>query len=82
MAAGKPMLYIGDKNSEIALCIEEYNLGWIVEPKETQVLKEQIESIYNQRDNLELIKKNVRNIAVNKFAKNIILERYYALFKA
>lgn len=81
MAAGKPMLYIGEETSEIALCIREYNLGWVVEPNNPQALKKQIEEIYIQRNGLDEIRKNARYVAENVFAKKIILEKYYDLFK-
>lgn len=81
MAAGKPILYIGEETSEIALCIKEYNLGWVVEPNNPLALKEQIEDIYAHRDSLDEIRKNARYVAENVFAKKIILEKYYELFK-
>jgi len=80
MAAGKPILYIGEENSEIALCIKEYNLGWVVEPNNPDALKKQIESIYVQRNDLDEIKRNARYVAEKVFAKKIVLEKYYELF--
>ena len=81
MASGTPMLYIGDKISEIALCIDEYHIGWVVEPHNPQMLKKQIEKIYAQRNNFETMKQNARNAADKVFAKNIILEEYFKLFQ-
>ena len=49
MASGKPMLFIGDRQSEIALCIEEYSLGWVVEPDNPKMLARMIEHIYSNR---------------------------------
>lgn len=80
MAAGKPILMIGDSNSEIALCVEEYQLGWVVEPGNPQVLKEALESIYEHRDALSSIKNNARCMADTLFAKEFILDKYYQLF--
>ena len=80
MAAGKPILYIGDENSEIALCIKEYSLGWVVVPDDPYALKDMIEYIYENRDNLDSIRNNARIIANTVFAKERILEEYYSLF--
>ena len=80
MAAGKPILYVGEADSEIALCIQEYNIGWVVEPNNPQALCDMIISIYEQRDNLEQIGKNARLVAETVYAKNIILEKYYSYF--
>lgn len=80
MAAGKPILYIGHEKSEIALCIKEYSLGWVVKPNDPLSLKLTIESIYNDRDVLSSIRNNARVVANTIFAKDNILEKYYTLF--
>lgn len=80
MATGKPILMVGDDRSEIALCIKEYELGWIVKPNDPDELKKTIEYIYMNRENLSYIKNNTRNAAEQIFAKDRILERYYSLF--
>lgn len=80
MAAGKPILYVGDENSEIALCIKEYTLGWVVNSNDPYTLKNMIDYIYANRDNLYSIQNNARTVAETVFAKKIILERYYSLF--
>ena len=79
MAAGKPILYIGDEKSEIALCIKEYNIGWLVKPNDPYSLKNAIENIYYNRDKLMFIQNNARLVADTVFAKERVLERYYAL---
>lgn len=81
MAAGKPILMIGEQQSEIALCVKEFDLGWVVEPNDPVALKETFESIYNQQGNLSSIKNNARCIADTVFAKDTILDRYYQLFQ-
>ncbi|MFR1081867.1 MAG: glycosyltransferase family 4 protein [Bacteroides cellulosilyticus] len=80
-AAGKPILYIGDDNSEIALCIKEFTLGWIVSPNDPHALKNMIEFIYDNRNNLSSIRNNARTVSDTIFAKDQILERYYTLLK-
>jgi glycosyltransferase involved in cell wall biosynthesis len=32
MAADKPILIIADPNSEISICVKEFNIGWVVKP--------------------------------------------------
>lgn len=80
MAAGKPILMIGHPDSEIALCVKEYNLGWVIEPNNPQSLQMAFESIYTERENLSSIKSNARVVADTIFAKETILDRYYQLF--
>jgi len=80
MAAGKPLLMIGDDRSEIAMCIKEYNLGWIVKPNDPESLKSTIETIYNSKNELNIIANNSRTVAESVFSKSRILEKYYRLF--
>lgn len=81
MATGKPILFIGDKKSEIALCIKEYSLGWIVESGNPKMLVQMIEHIYANRENLSTMQHNAKIMADTIFAKERILEKYYRLLK-
>lgn len=79
MASGRPILYVGEATSEIALCVKEYGMGWVVEPDNPQKLAEKMEEIYRSRDLLDSMKGNARKVAETVFAKNVLLEKYYAL---
>lgn len=79
MAAGKPILYVGEKKSEIALCVEEYKMGWVVEPDNPGALANAIQEIVVDMDKYLCMKANARKAAENFFAKDIILEKYYSL---
>lgn len=81
MAAGKPILLVADKKSEIARCIEEYNIGWVVEPNCPKALKQAFEKACNEKESFESMKNNARKIAEDVFAKELILEKYYQLLK-
>ena len=82
MAAGKPILYIGDKTSEIALCIQEYEIGWIVEPNNPQILYETMLSIISiPQEEIISIQKKSRWVAENVFSKSVVLSRYDKLFE-
>ena len=77
LAAGKPIFYIGDRRSEIALLIKENNIGYSFEPTQ----KEQICSFLNNfgREDVEdiLIKSgNARNLAKQYFSKDTILSKF------
>lgn len=82
MAAGKPILYIGDKTSEIALCIQEYEIGWIVELNNPQILYETMLSIISiPQEEIISIQKKSRWVAENVFSKSVVLSRYDKLFE-
>ena len=76
MAAGRPILYIGERDSEIALCIKKYSIGWIVEPNNPDALANQIELILKERRTITEMGIRAREVAVTIFGKKLILEQY------
>lgn len=81
MATGRPILYIGEEDSEIAICVKKYDIGWVVRPNDPIALKEQIERIVMERDTLAEKGLRAREVAENVFSKNVVLEQYYQYIK-
>ena len=79
MAAGKPLLYIGDKDSEIGRVVKEEGIGWVVPPANSELLTLAIDKICESND-LELMSEISRNVVENKFSEHIILEQYKNYF--
>lgn len=80
MATGKPILYIGESDSEIAYCINKYNIGWVVEPNNPQALKIIIDTIVEHPEDIPQKSINARNVANEVFAKPVVLEQYNQFF--
>jgi glycosyltransferase involved in cell wall biosynthesis len=81
MASGKPILVIADNKSEISLCVKEFNIGWVTEPNNPQILNKLFDKIYKEcfvENKKNII--NSRNIALEHFSKEIILNKYFNLF--
>ncbi|WP_185287514.1 glycosyltransferase family 4 protein [Chryseobacterium lactis] len=77
LAAGKPVLYIGDKNSEVGLLIKEYNIGYQFDPGD----QEGMLRFFNQLSSHEvtsILEKgaNARKLAEEKFSEKIILNKF------
>lgn len=77
LAAGKPVLYIGDKNSEVGLLIKEYNIGYQFDPGDQEGLLH----FFNHLDSNEEISifekgANARNLAEEQFSEEIILNKF------
>lgn len=74
LAAGKPILYLGNKESEISLMVNEHNIGWQFEMSQ----KSEILNFFNviNSETIFLKGKNARICAENYYKKNIILEKY------
>lgn len=82
MATGKPILYVGNSTSEIALCIKEYDIGWIVEPNNPKALYKAILNIKStSQENIARMRKRSRWVAENIYSKSIILSKYGELFR-
>ncbi len=77
MAAGKPILYIGDAETEISLYIKEFNVGWAFTWDKKNELKCFLEKLTTEFKS-EILEKgqNARNLVERKFQKEQVLELY------
>lgn len=77
MAAGKPILFVGDLESEISLMVLKYNIGWCFASENTAGLREFLENL--SEDNLVEIREKgarAREIAEKYYSKDIILDKF------
>jgi glycosyltransferase involved in cell wall biosynthesis len=75
MSAAKPILYIGDKNSEIDNYIKNNNIGWSFDwSEENEIIK----FINNLNDKKELVQlgSNALEFVMNNFTKEKVLNQY------
>lgn len=80
MAAGKAILFIGDKQSEIALTIAEHDNGWVFENKERAELIEFFNRINDDFLRESLIKgQKSRKLAETRYAMKDILYKFQRL---
>ena len=77
LAAGKPILYLGNKKSEIALMINEHEIGWQFEMNDKKGLINFFSSIDNNFIN-DINRKSIeaRLVAESKYSKATILKKY------
>lgn len=80
LAAGKPILALTEKNSEVAKVIEEDRVGWIVPPNDPEKLLTMIYAIYNERANLKIKSEAARKSAIEKYSLNSALLKYKNAF--
>lgn len=76
MAAGKPILFIGDKYSEIDRCIKEYNIGYSVNSNSVDDLVKAILNLASKSQ--DLIDKGLlsRKLAEEEFSKAKTLNKF------
>ena len=77
LAAGKPILYIGERNTEIWRLIKEYGNGVCFEPNDREGLIKYLRDLSpEKRDSLREMGKISRHLAEEKFSKEAILNRF------
>lgn len=81
LAAGKPILAITEKDSELAKVLEEDSVGWFVAPGEKQILLNKILEIFEKQNCLGEFGKRARSAALNKYSLEKALERYSEALK-
>lgn len=80
MAAQKPLLFIGHKESEIAQVIIENNIGWVEEPDNIENLAQMFDFICESSNEFISKGKKAREICLNKYSEEIILKHYKELY--
>ena len=81
MATGHPILYVGEEDSEVAMFVKKYDIGWVVKPNDPIALKNQIEEIIKERDTLKQKGIKAREVAEKVYGKDVVLEQYYQFIK-
>jgi glycosyltransferase involved in cell wall biosynthesis len=76
LAAGKPILALTEKDSELARVVEEDNIGWIAPPDEPETLLKIIEKIYNERTEISEMNSRARRSALEKYGLETALDKY------
>ncbi len=76
LAAGKPILALTERDSEIAKVVEEDQVGWIVEAGEPEKLLKTIFQIYDDKNKFKEMGRNARNAALNKYSLKTAIEKY------
>ena len=79
LAAGKPILYVGEEKSEIAMMIKEYNVGIHVMPDSKEILSGVHKFLTMDPNELNQMSSRARLIAEKKYAKHTILDKYNKL---
>lgn len=80
LAAGKPILAIGEPNSEVALVIGEEKVGWVVPPDQPDQIVRCILEAQKNIPQLEQMGKRARRAAETKYSSQFIIKKYIELF--
>ena len=81
MAAGKPILALTEPRSEVALTIEDDELGWVTPPEDPENLARVIDKIYDSREKLAEMGRRARRAAEVRFGPEAAIANYRRLFE-
>jgi glycosyltransferase involved in cell wall biosynthesis len=77
LAAGKPLLYLGDENSEISRYVKENNVGWVFSWNEEEAIKNFLQQLNTgMKDLIKEKGRSARSLVESRFTKDFILARY------
>lgn len=77
MAAGKPVLFIGDARSEIALLVKENEFGYVFEPEEHEKIVDFLLHIsVEMLPELKEMGAKARKVVEEEYSKEIILNKF------
>ncbi len=81
LAAGKPILFIGDSASEISMLIKEHNVGWAFDFQERIALIDFLNSLNPEKIANDILEKGskARSLAEGYYSEEVILEKYLDL---
>jgi len=80
MAAMKPILYFGHKESEIGKVVKENNIGWVCDKSDANEVARRIELIIDEKKQIKTFGKNARHLAQKSYSKKYILNKYKKIF--
>ena len=81
MAAGKPIIAIAEYDSELAMVVEEENIGWSILPGDFTHLTEVILKAYSNHSTLAEMSSRARNAALEKYSSKLLINKYYEMIK-
>ncbi|OCH37504.1 glycosyltransferase WbuB [Aliivibrio fischeri] len=75
MAADKPILYVGDGDSELSILLSEYPVGWVCEPEQPILLAQQLDAITENCLISEMPKMRPRVLLTEHFSEALALTK-------
>ncbi len=82
MSAGKPILAVSDRESELSQVVAEENIGWVVKPEVPDLIAQAIVEASSNRERLLLMADRARTLAVKKYSLTAIQSKYKSLVES
>ena len=82
MAAGKPILAVCDRESELARVVIEERIGWVLPPEDTSALVAAIDVARSQPEELVRMGVRARAAALRSYSKSAVFNKYKAMLRS
>lgn len=80
LASGKPILFVGDKRSEVGLLVDEYDIGYSFDVTEKECLKKFLSDLtLADLDDMAVKGANARKLVEKSYSKDAILSKFLHL---
>lgn len=81
LAAGKPILFIGDPDSEIALLVREHRIGWVFASDDCDgIIKFLTNLRVDMRNDIAAMGRVARKLAESSYSEETILNKFANLY--
>jgi len=80
MAAGKPIVAIGDEDSELGFIVREERVGWIAPPGEINAFVNAVLEAENNREQLTDMGKRARQLVEKEYSREHVVRLYKRMF--
>lgn len=76
MSAGKPILAVSERESELSRVISEENIGWVVQPESPDLIAKAVMEANANRGLLYQMSVKARTVAIEKYSRPIIMRKH------
>ena len=81
LAAGRPVLYAGPRNSAIGTWIEEFDVGFTLDSESLDTVAEKLVDLADDPKRMEMWKKNAFHAYHTHFSKEVVMDRWDVLLR-
>ena len=76
LSVGRPVLFCGSPDSDIAHWINEHGVGWVLIPETAEQIASELERLAARRDELEAMFRQCHQVYAKHFSKAVTLARW------
>jgi colanic acid biosynthesis glycosyl transferase WcaI len=76
LSLGRPVLFCGSPDSDIAHWINEHRVGWVLVPETAERVASELERLISNREELEAMFRHCHQIYLRYFSKTVTIHRW------